>query len=213
MRASHWVGLLLLAACGTPASESPSDALPFYDSPEFTPRWLKPAEVPEDFHHVPPFSLTDQHGATITEKHLDGNIAVVDFFFTSCPGICPMLTKNMALVDASLPDDAPVVFLSHSVTPTDDTVEVLQQFAEAKGVTSARWHLLTGDRDVIYHLGRSVYYAEEDLGVSKSPDDFLHTENMLLLDRKRRLRGIYNGLNKTSIRQLIGDAKLLMNER
>ena len=193
--------------------EPKENRLPYYKSADFTPQWLDEKELPVDFHRVPAFELTNHHGHPCTEKELDGTITVVDFFFTFCPGICPTLTKNMANVASSFPNDERVLFLSHSVTPKHDTVEKLRQYAEDKNITASNWHLLTGDREQIYSLGRKVYFAEENLGKQKSKDDFLHTENFILVDQNRHLRGIYNGLNKASVRQLIEDIQILLNEK
>ncbi|CAN0344778.1 unnamed protein product [Chrysoparadoxa australica] len=101
------------------------------------------------------------------------------------------------------------MILSHSVTPNYDSVPVLKEYARMKNIVEGKWHLLTGDRDEIYALGRNSYFAEEDLGLAKDPDDFLHTENFILVDGNRHIRGIYNGLNKTAIQQLIIDIKTL----
>ena len=193
-----------------PTQAPHSITLPFFDSPEFTPRWIDPEDLPDDFHTIPSFTLYNQRGETVTEAALDGNITVVDFFFTACNGICPRLTQSMARIDAAIDPDADFVLLSHSVTPERDTPEVLQSWAEAKGVRSDRWHLLTGERSTIYALGRSAYFIEESLGLEKNPDDFLHTENMVLLDRSRRIRGVYNGVNKASVSQLTKDAQALL---
>ena len=166
--------------------EPKEERLPYYNSADFTPHWLEKSQLPDDFHRVPSFVLIDQHGRSLTEKELDGKVTVVDFFFTFCPGICPTLTKNMANVASSFPHDNRVLFLSHSVTPKHDTVEKLRQYAEEKNIVASNWHLLTGDRDVVYSLGRTVYFAEESLGKKKSPDEFLHTENFVLIDHSKR---------------------------
>lgn len=201
--------LLGMVAC----APSPSrDGLPYFDSPEFTPRWLADDEVPEDFHRVPPFALTDQHGAGIDASVLDGKVTVADFFFASCSGVCPKLRDSMVEVDEAFPADADLVLLSHSVTPGKDTVEVLRDYADKHSIDSPRWHLLTGERQQIYDLARHAYFAEDDRGVERGPDDFLHTENIVLLDRKRRVRGVYAGVNKAAVRQLIADAKTLLDE-
>lgn len=209
--------LFLAVSCVSPdvplasAEIARVDSLPFFDSPDFTPRWH--AEAPADFHAIPAFSLTDQHGTEITEADMDGKIAVVDFFFATCGGICPRLAESMAELDATLPADADVVLLSYSVMPEHDTVPVLAEYAESRGVTSDRWHFLTGDRAAIYDLGREAYFIEEDLGEDKDPDDFLHTENVVLLDGNRRIRGVYNGLNRASMAQLTADAHTLLDAR
>ncbi len=209
MRISALWGCLFLLSC---RSSAPETVLPFFNSAEFTPRWISPQAVPGDFHRVPEFSLINQHGATVSEKELDGNITVVNFFFTFCPGICPTLMKNMALVAENFPEKSGVLLLSHSVTPEHDTVEKLRRYAKQKNIVASNWHLLRGERSVIYRLGRAVYFAEESLGEQKSPDEFLHTENLILVDKNRHLRGIYNGLNKASVRQLISDIKALQQE-
>lgn len=190
-----------------------NDFLPFYSEATFTPHWLNPkSDSLSNFHQVPDFKFTNQEGEVITEESFSGKIYVADFFFTSCPGICPKMTKNMKLLQDEFINDDEVLLLSHSVTPERDSVEVLKQYAEKKGVKSSKWHLVTGSRDEIYHLGRNAYFVEEDLGIEKKQDEFLHTENFVLVDKNRRIRGIYNGLNKTSVNQLIKDIKTLKTE-
>lgn len=209
MRHRIWISVLCgLLACNAETSEP----LPFYDSPEFTPRWHDPAALPADFHAVTPFALTDQHNRSFTEEQLAGKVAVVDFFFTFCPTICPKLTASMARIDAALPADADVVLLSHTVAPEYDTPQELRAFAKRAQITSPRWFLLTGERDEIYRLGRSVYFVEGNIGKTKDPDDFLHTESMVLIDQKGHLRGIYNGLDAEAVDQLISDAQALLME-
>ena len=203
---------LLLLSCSQTSTkqDNQSLALPYYKEPTFTPHWYdKASAVPAGFHQIPAFSLYNQLGETITEEDINGKITVVDFFFTTCPGICLKMTNNMALVQEAFLNDDEVMLLSHSVTPEYDSVAVLQAYAQKKGVQSRRWHLLTGNREEIYELGRYHYFVEEDLGLDKDPDDFIHTENFVLIDGQRRIRGIYNGLNKTAIAQLIADIKAL----
>ena len=184
------------------------NTLPYYDDASFTPHWFDDAP-PEGFHRIPSFELTDQEGNTITERTFHDKIYVVDFFFTSCPGICPKMTKNMHVLQEEFIDDDNVLLLAHSVTPDYDSVSVLRAYAEKKGIQSEKWHLVTGDRKQIYHLGRDFYFVEEDLGLQKSADDFLHTENFVLIDQNKYIRGIHNGLSKSSVQQLIADIKLL----
>ena len=208
------LSLIILFACNSSEkTEVETVELPYYNAAEFTPYWLAGFEDSiAHFHKIPPFSLINQNGETINEKTVDGKIYVVDFFFTSCPGICPKMTANMKdLQDVFLNDDA-ILLLSHSVTPEVDTVDKLQRYAVEKGVDANRWHLLTGERQVIYNLGRKAYFIEESMGLKKSEDDFLHTENFVLIDKNRHIRGIYNGLNKTDVQQLIEDIKVLKAE-
>nr|WP_299389489.1 SCO family protein [Allomuricauda sp.] len=187
--------------------------LPFYDNPSFTPKWISPEnDSIRGLHRIPAFSLINQLGDTITEKTFENKIYVTDFFFTSCPGICPKMTQNMTLVQQEFKTDEEILLLSHSVTPEHDSVPVLQHYAETKGMIPNKWHLVTGKRKDIYNLGRFAYFVEEDLGFEKDEDEFLHTENFVLVDKNRHIRGIYNGLNKTAVQQLIADIKTLKNE-
>ncbi|MEL6560710.1 MAG: SCO family protein [Bacteroidota bacterium] len=207
--------VVLLSGCYSSSKESNSrvDRLPYYQEATFTPVWFESKDdVPDDFHQIPSFSLINQLGDTVTEKSVAGKIYVTDFFFTVCPGICPKMTSNMSLIQEEFLQDETVMLLSHSVTPESDSVSVLKNYAELKGIIADKWHLLTGPRQEIYDLGRSQYFVEEDLGIEKDADEFLHTENFVLVDKDLRIRGIYNGLKKTSINQLIADIKTLKSE-
>ncbi len=189
------------------------ERLPFYNEATFTPIWVKlNSNAPDDFHKIPPFNFVNQDGQIITEKTFKDKIYVADFFFTSCPGICPQMTKNMNLVQAAFKNDDEVLLLSHSVTPKLDSVSVLKNYANAHGVISGKWHLVTGKQQDIYDMGRKSYFVEEDLGIKKSLTEFLHTENFVLIDKNKHIRGIYNGLNKTSVNQLIKDIYLLKDD-
>ncbi len=204
------IALVAATGCSTPVSTKPLKAertLPFYDSADFTPKW--PAGGTPVSHQVRPFRLIDQRNAPFTEADLGGRIAVVDFFFTSCPAICPLMATSMGGVQKAFLDDDRVVLLSHSVTPDTDTPAVLAQYAAAHGVNGDKWKLLTGPKSEIYDLGRRSYFVDEDLGGARNEDDFLHTENFILIDGQRRIRGIYNGLDPDSIRSLIADIKVL----
>jgi len=206
---------LALVSCQTGETEQETSIseLPYFNEASFTPHWLKPNSTElKDFHKIPPFQLINQDGDSISEKTFEGKIYVADFFFTSCPGICPKMTSNMSLLQKAFLDDNEVLLLSHSVTPDYDSVSVLKEYAHAHQVVSGKWHLLTGNRDLIYSLGRKSYFVEEDLGLVKSGDDFLHTENFVLVDKQRRIRGIYNGLNLSSVKQLILDIECLKQE-
>ncbi|MEM6293403.1 MAG: SCO family protein [Myxococcota bacterium] len=184
--------------------------LPFYGDAAFTPHWLEPgSEVVEAFHRIPSFSFTNQAGDEVTDQTFAGKIYVADFFFTTCPGICKSMTKNMAMLQDAFADDDRVRFLSHSVTPDVDDVSRLATYAEANGVREGTWHLVTGDREEIYRLGRRAYFADEDQGREVADDEFLHTENFVLVDGNGHIRGIYNGLNKASLHQLIADVERL----
>lgn len=204
-------------ACSKTATEevvsSRTETLPFYHEATFTPDWIEPgSDSLKNYHRIPDYTLINQLGDTVTEKTLAGKIYVTDFFFTTCPGICPKMTSNMELVQQAFLEDDEIMLLSHSVTPEWDKPEVLYDYAETKGINSDKWILLTGDRKTIYDLGRKSYFVEEDQGLDRTEDEFLHTENFVLVDQNRHIRGIYNGLNKVAINQLIADIKTLKKE-
>ena len=215
---SKWFPLCLLMAlfsCGDEPEQTTSRVatLPFYQEATFTPQWIATDDRALDtFHRISPFTLVDQEGDTITRQTFAGKIYVADFFFTACPGICPKMTDNMSELQDEFLNDEDVLLLSHSVTPKYDSVAVLKSYAERKGVVSDKWHLVTGDQQEIYRLGRNDYFVEENLGLEKAEDDFLHTENFVLVDKHSHIRGIYNGLNTAAIRQLIADVRTLQQE-
>lgn len=204
--------MTLLLACQKPSSTT--DALPFYTTADFTPHWIdKNSTAIDTLHRIAPFVLVNQNGDTITEKNFAGKIYVADFIFTSCGGICPTMTGNMSKVQEKFKADPEVLFLSHSVTPDLDSVAVLQNYAKLNGLISGKWHAVTGTRQMIYDLARRSYFADEDLGEPRDENEFLHTENFFLVDRKGHLRGLYNGVMPTEIERLIEDIKILQKER
>ena len=187
--------------------------LPYYNDESFTPNWLTPdSEEEKAFHKIPDFKLVNQLGDTVSQKTFDNKIYITDFFFTTCPGICLKMTGNMQKIQEEFIDDFNILLLSHSVTPSIDSVSVLKTYADKNGIIDSKWHLVTGDKTEIYNLGRNQYFVENDLGIPKDVNDFLHTENFLLIDKNKHIRGIYNGLNRASIAQLITDVKLLKSE-
>ncbi len=214
---------LSAGACSDGPRSSTGDArvervgLPYYADVSFTPRWFSlPSAVPADFHSIPAFALVDQRGATLTEHDFEGKLYVANFFFTSCPGICPTTMASMARLQEAFGDLDDVVLLSHSVTPEADSVAALQAFAARMQVVSSKWFLATGDREQIYELGKNSYFAHEDLGEGPGvggemaiSDNFLHTESFFLIDRDRRIRGVYNGMNAAAVTQLIEDVRFL----
>ena len=209
--------IIIGVSCNTPEKvekESRVSVLPYYQEATFTPVWVKKDDTKslQGFHQIPAFRLQNQEGKWITEQKFKGKVYITDFFFTSCPGICPKMTKNMLVLQEAFQDEPDVLLLSHSVTPERDSVPVLANYASIKGVKASKWDLVTGSRAEIYNLGRNFYFVEEDLGLEKAADDFLHTENFVLVDQNRHIRGIYNGLNATAIQQLIADVKTLQDE-
>lgn len=211
-----FLGLSLLLSCSskkTETNDSRVTYLPYYEEATFTPHWMEPNDKAlDDFHKVSPFEFSNQEGQTISEETFANKIYVTNFFFTICPGICPQMMDNMLILQDEYLEDEEVLLLSHSVTPNIDSVSVLKKYATAKGISAKTWHLVTGKQEEIYKLGRKDYFIEEDLGEEKEEDEFLHTENFVLIDKNRHIRGIYNGLNRTALRQLMTDIKTLKTE-
>ncbi len=209
------LALMVLAATGCSNSNaSEQAALPYYNEASFTPNWYADKrEIPEDFHKIPAFELLNQAGETVTEETFEGKLYIANFFFAACPGICPMTMGNMSRLQEAFADDEDILLVSHSVTPEKDSVAALQAFADKMRVLSSKWHLLTGDREQIYELGKNFYFAEEDLGeieLAETRDEaFLHTESFFLIDENRHIRGVYNGMNTASVTQLIADVRRL----
>jgi protein SCO1/2 len=201
-------------SCQLPVQQEQAEkALPFYTSADFTPQWITATDPAyAGIHTIPDFQFTDQQGKTITAKTVAGKIYVAGFFFTACPGICKRLTNHLALVQKAYLADEDLRILSHSVTPDADSVARLQQYAADYGVVNDKWFLLTGNRDSIYTLARKAYFADEDMGTQKNSSDFLHTENLLLIDRHRRIRGVYKGTSLKDVKDLISDIGLLKKE-
>lgn len=187
--------------------------LPYYNSSSFTPQWLTPkSNELKGFHKVSDFKWLSQDGEYITSSMFDDKIYVASFFFTSCPGICPKMRSQLFKVQQTYLENDKVAIISHSIQPGNDTVEVLKDYADTHGVKSGKWYLITGERDDIYKSARNDYFANEDLGEFVSNQDFLHTENLVLIDSNRHIRGIYNGLNKVSVNHLIDDIRILSKE-
>ncbi|MBB3123277.1 protein SCO1/2 [Mesoflavibacter sabulilitoris] len=163
------------------------------------------------YHKIADFSLINQNGDTITQETYKDKIYVADFFFTTCQTICPIMTDNMVDIQKEIKNDDEVMLLSHSVTPKIDSVAQLKRYAIKKGVIDSKWNLVTGDKGEIYRLARKSYLAVKDDGM---PDDYgmVHTENFMLIDKKRQIRGYYDGTKKDEIKRLLQDLKTLKKE-
>ncbi|WP_417557016.1 SCO family protein [Mesoflavibacter zeaxanthinifaciens] len=163
------------------------------------------------YHKIADFSLINQNGDTITQETYKDKIYVADFFFTTCQTICPIMTDNMVDIQKEIKNDGEVMLLSHSVTPKIDSVAQLKRYAIKKGVIDSKWNLVTGDKGEIYRLARKSYLAVKDDGM---PDDYgmVHTENFMLIDKKRQIRGYYDGTKKDEIKRLLQDLKTLKKE-
>ena len=163
------------------------------------------------FHKIKDFKLINQNGQEITNENYRDKIYVADFFFTTCQAICPIMKENMIILQNQYKNDNQVYLLSHTVTPEIDTKEVLKKYAIEKGIIDTKWNLVTGDKEEIYNLARKSYLVAEDVDESRF-FDMIHTENFVLIDPKRRIRGFYDGTDIESIDQLIVDIKILKKE-
>ena len=163
------------------------------------------------YHQIADFRLTNQNGNIVTQRDYDGKIYVADFFFTTCPSICPKMTQNMGLLQNEILDDPQVMLLSYSVTPKIDSVAVLKKYALEKGVIDTKWNLLTGDKKTIYQLARKSYLAVKEDG-DGGPYDMIHTENFILVDPKKRIRGFYDGTDPEAMSDLLSDIAILKLE-
>lgn len=185
-------------------------ALPFYSSADFTAEWLTPDQPAyEKIHRIAPFALRNQAGQTVTNGTLRGKIYVANFFFSSCPMVCPKMLANLRRIQAAFQNDAQVELVSHSVMPDVDSVNVLQEYARDNGIVAGKWHLLTGDKEVIYKLARDSYFAEKQSRSPAKSGEFLHTESMLLIDGEGRIRGVYNATLPLDAERAIEDIRLL----
>lgn len=195
-------------ACQEKAIEE--TALPFFNSADFTPEWIDLKDDAYDkIHTIGQFSLLNQDGNSISNNDLKGSIYVADFFFTICPSICPKMTSNLATIQESF-DPEEVKLLSFSVMPWADSVSVLNEYAEVRGIESKQWHLLTGNTEEIYDLARRSFFAEKEIGLNKTSNEFLHTENFILVDAEGRIRGVYNGTLPLEMTRLKQDISTLL---
>ena len=163
------------------------------------------------FHRIADFSLTNQNGKTVTQKDFKGKIYVADFFFTTCPNICIAMTDNLLKVQEKIKNNPNVMLLSHSVTPKIDSVPQLKKYAIEKGVIDKKWNLVTGDKKEIYELARKSYLAVKEDG-DGGPFDMIHTENFILVDPDRRIRGFYDGTDLEEIQRLLEELEILIQE-
>jgi len=164
------------------------------------------------YHTIAPFSLINQNGDTITESITKDKYYVANFFFATCQSICPRMNTQLGRVQDSLKNDNDVLFLSHTVNPMHDKVEVLAEYAAKYGAIKNKWHLLTGKKSEIYDLGKNSYLinAVEDDGTEEG---FIHSEFLLLIDKQKRIRGTYDGTDSIMVNKLIEDIKLLKTEK
>jgi len=159
------------------------------------------------YHKISDFELINQNGETITQEYYKNKIYVADFFFTTCQSICPIMTKNMLDIQEQLKNDKEILLLSHTVTPEIDSVQQLKKYALENRIDDDKWNLVTGEKKQIYDLARKSYLAVEDSEFGNF--DMIHTENFMLIDKKRQIRGFYDGTDKNEIIRLLSDIEIL----
>ncbi|AWW00271.1 SCO family protein [Arcticibacterium luteifluviistationis] len=196
---------------GCHEKETEGLALPYYNDPTFTPVFVnETSDVSAEITHtIDDFQFLNQDSVLIDQSILQDKIHVANFIFTSCGIICPTMTEHMKMVSDEFKD---IVLLSYSVTPWIDTPSVLKAYKKSHEIENINWQFLTGSKADIYDLARKSYYAEEDIGFSKDSTEFLHTEHFLLVDKSKRIRGIYNGTLAFEMEQLTEDIKTLQLE-
>ncbi|AKQ44972.1 hypothetical protein TH63_03945 [Rufibacter radiotolerans] len=207
---SFSLGITLLGACTSPPENKSLPILgprePKVTMVDGTPK------VDTVYHTIPDFALLDQDSQMVTQKTVANKIYVADFFFTSCPSICPKMKSQMLRVYEKYKDNPRVALLSHSIDPTHDTVAVLRDYADRLGVKSSTWHFLTGNRDTILDLAQKHYFTSAMVDKAM-PGGFEHSGAFLLVDEQRRLRGHYDGTNAQDVDKLLKDMEVLLSEK
>lgn len=188
------------------------EKLPIYNPADINPKLVDYSLRGKSRNHkIADFSLINQNGDTITNETFEDKIYITDFFFTRCQTICLVMAYHMSELQDFYKQDDDIMFLSHSVTPTIDSITVLKNYADKKGVIDGKWHVTTGSKKHIYDLARKSYFAVLDEG-NGDENDFIHTENFVLIDKERRIRGIYDGTDKENMQKIITDIQLLKEE-
>ena len=220
LKPSEWlkIGVLILVfVVGSTAAYQilqPKPRLPIYN-----PSDLNPAVVDDDLervgrgHRIGDFDLIDQWGNKADSSLLQGKIYVADFFFTTCPTICIDMGQNFQRIQETYKNEDRLHLVSHTVMPEIDTVEVMYAYGERMGAIKGKWHLLTGEKRELYRMARREYFAVMEQGTSFDEHDFIHTENVILVDEKKRIRGFYDGTSDLDMDRLIGDIQILLDRR
>jgi protein SCO1/2 len=207
----YFILIIFSIACMLSCNQASKKELPIYNPSDLNPELVdKNLRGINQNHKVLDFQLTNQNGKTITQDDYKDKIYVTDFFFTRCQSICPIMTDNMAKIQEAYIDNDDIMFLSLSVTPDIDSIPKLREYANKKGVIDAKWNVTTGNKKHIYNLARKSYFAVVEQG-DGGFQDFIHTPNFILIDKKKQIRGVYDGTDNQEIVRLIRDIKNLTN--
>ncbi|MEB8330424.1 SCO family protein [Flavobacteriaceae bacterium KMM 6897] len=195
----------IVVSCNTSTKEQ----IPIYNPIDFNPLLVESSMQTHSKNHViSDFSLINQYGDTVTQHDYQNKIYVTDFIFTRCPSICPLMTNNIEKLQNEFKNDKEIGFLSISVTPKIDSVPILKEYADRNNAIQNKWNITTGDKKHIYNLARKSYFAAVDEG-DGGLQDFIHTPNFILVDKKKQIRGIYDGTKDSEIARLVKDIYLL----
>ena len=218
LKPSEWIKIIALLSVfvvGTIASFQklkPKRVLPIYNPVD-----INPAVVDDDLervgrgHRIGNFDLVDQWGNAVDSFLLRDKVYVADFFFTTCPTICIAMGQNFQRIQEAYKNEPRVNLVSHTVMPEIDTVEVMYEYGQRMGAVKGKWHLLTGEKEELYRMARRQYFAVMEPGTSFDEHDFIHTENVVLIDEKKRIRGFYDGTSDAQMDLLIQDIQILLN--
>jgi protein SCO1/2 len=207
----NWLVLLGLLLIGA-GCNSGDDKLPILGQREAVTKTVDGKSVTDSVYHtIPDFKFVSQYGDTITAKNLAGKIYVADFFFTSCPTICPKMKVQLKRVYERFKTNPDVALLSHTIDPAHDSVPVLKEFADNLGVSGRQWLFVTGDKEKIYDIGQTSYMvtAQQD---SSAPGGVVHSGAFILVDKDRHIRGIYDGTTEAGVDKLMNDMDRLLAE-
>lgn len=189
-----------------------SRVLPVYSPAQLNPELVdKALRSVKKNHRIPEFSLINQYGDTFSQDQLEGKYYVADFFFTTCPSICIDMGAQLMRVQKEFSDDNSFLIVSHTVQPEVDSAATLLAYADLHDAIEDKWIFLTGDKKEIYRLARKAYFAATTEG-DGGPNDFIHTENFILIDKEKRIRGFYDGTSEEDVDRLIDDVKILKQE-
>lgn len=163
------------------------------------------------YHEVKPFCFINQYNEKVTEETVKNKIYITDFFFTTCQSICPIMSSQLERVYQEFKNNKDILILSHTVSPEEDSVNVLMDYANLHGVKDKQWLFLTGEKKHLYDMARTSYLLNNEVG-NGDDEDFIHTQNFALVDKEKHLRGFYDGTDSIEVTRLITDIKVLIEE-
>lgn len=210
--------LILIASvfCVYFMQRTPKKSLPIINPVDVNEEMVDPSLIRKGIGHtIGSFSFKNQHGENITDKDVRGKVFVAEYFFTTCGTICPKMNQQMQRIQKAYSDRSDLKILSFTVNPEIDTVEQMKRYATSHEAKTGQWHFLTGDKTKLYSLARKSFFVLKPSEVQNLGDagsDFIHTNNFVLVDRKMRIRGYYDGTSEKEVGQLIKDIEVLFNE-